>query len=206
MRVLGRSGTMSSVIIAWCAAAGMARAQEPRPISTPLTSGERELAISLAGREIVARGLRGTGPLYATDTELLRTKDERGQEDSQRHVLVTHYRYQGDLAIMSAVDLTEQSVVQVDTASHVPTHLAAEEFENARRLALADSRVRSGIGEYLERVTVEALLLHSGDPADSLFGQRVVRLLFRVGRDYLTDPVVLVNLHREQVAIEQSRR
>ncbi len=190
-------------ICTWSASA--ARAQDVSRTGSELTAQERALAISLAEEEVAGRGLRSTGPMFVTDVELIRTKDGRGEESPDRQALVTHYRYQGDLAILSAVSLSRGIVLQVDTAAHIPTRLATEEFDNARRLALADGLVRSSVEPYLERLDVEALVLHTSNPQDSLFGQRIVRLLFRVGRDYLSDPIVYVNLHQERVSVERRR-
>jgi Cu2+-containing amine oxidase len=180
--------------------------QAPTPSDQELSSGERDLAARLARQGLDQRALVQTGPLVLSRVELLRDKTQEEKGQSNRQALVTHYRYQGDLTIQSAVDLTSQRIISVDTASGVPAPLAEEEFTRARKLALADPAVRRALGDATDRVTVEPLLVRSADPKDPLFHHRLVRLLFRLGQDYLTQPVVMVDLSDGRVQVQTVRR
>ena len=94
----------------------------------------------------------------------------------------------------------------VDSVPGLPVSLSPEEFQRARDLALADERVRAALEDRGGSVVIEPLVLRPADHADSLYGHRVVRLLFRLDHDYLSDPVVLVDLTDERVLLEAARR
>lgn len=161
-----------------------------------LTSAERALAGRLS--EEAVRPLRTEAPMYLVSMELLRPK----APDDARQAVVTHYRYDRDLAILTTVDLARGRLVALDTVPHLAVAFAQEEVEAARRLARADERVRRALAPYGDRVRIEALPLRTASREDRLFGHRVLRLLFRVPRGYLEEPVVLVDLTTEEVIIE----
>ena len=52
---------------------------------------------------------------------------------------------------------------------------------------------------------VEAIQSRAASETDPLFGHRVVRLLFRVRRGWLDDPVVHVDLTAGRVLVEEGR-
>jgi len=166
---------------------------------TPLTDAEMQQAASIATGELRNRKLADDRTFFV-HAEMLHDKSAPGS----RRALVLHYRYQGDLTITTVVDLTAQRVLDVRTAAHVAAPLSQQEFEQARGLAMADPRVAEALGQNRGRVTVEPLVLHATE-GDPLYGHRVVRLLFRVERDYLSAPVVLVDLTTRQVMIEPPR-
>ncbi|MDP9191130.1 MAG: hypothetical protein M3P06_05450 [Acidobacteriota bacterium] len=160
----------------------------------PLTAAETQLAADVAGREITARNLRAEGPLYFVDVEMLRDKNA----PERRLARVTHYRYAGALTITTLVDLSAQRVVDQRTEANAITPLSAEEWEEVRRIALADPRVQEIIRPY-PNVVLEPMLLQTRSREDPIFGRRVVDLLFRVGRDYLSGPQVRVDLNDRSV-------
>ncbi|HJQ36481.1 MAG TPA: hypothetical protein VKB93_05035 [Thermoanaerobaculia bacterium] len=137
---------------------------------------------------------------YFVHAEML--QDKAG---NARLALVTHYRYAGDQTITSIVDLTARRVMDVRVTAHAGAPLSREEFDEARQLALADPAVVQALGANRDRVVVEPLLLRAPE-GDPMFGHRVVRLLFRVERDYLSAPVVHVDLTDRKVMIEPPRR
>jgi hypothetical protein len=206
LAVLAGLSTVAAMLTSLFLAAQDSQAGSERSQDQELTAEERDLAGRLAREAIQQRALVTTGPLYVSRVELLRDKVEEAKPQPARLALVTQYRYQGDLTIHVSVDLTHKLVVNVDTASGVSAPLAQEEFEKARQLALADSRVQAALKDAARRVIVEPLVVRSSDPADSLAGHRVVRLLFRLGQDYLSEPIVLVDLTRSTVLLERSRR
>jgi len=157
----------------------------------PLTAAETQAAASIALRALETNNLRGSGPLFFVHAEMLHDK----AAPNARRALVEHYRYDGDLTITTLVDLGAQRVVAQRTAAHVPTPLSREEFEQARASALGDSRVSGLLAAHRnEQVDVEPMMTFTTSPDDPFFGHRVVRLLFRVGRDYLHTPLVFVDL------------
>ena len=166
------------------------------------TAAEREVAVALAEGAIAERKLRTASPLYVTNVDLVRDKADDA-ESEERLAMVTHYRYEGDLAIQTLVNLTEKKVVSLESIPHLPTPLVAQEFSLARELALSRADVKQALEEYRDRLNVEALVVRTASEDDPLFGHRVVRLLFRVGQDYLSTPIVMVDLTEKKVIIQQ---
>lgn len=137
------------------------------------------------------------------DVELVRRKPVDGREPPPLY-RVRHYRYTDDVTITSLVDLATDRVVQQEEAAHVPVPLTGGELDEARRLVLADAAVSPQLRPHLTELVMEPLMVRTTDPRDPWFGQRVVRLLFRVARNnYLREPVVFVNLSRRTVIVER---
>jgi hypothetical protein len=178
--------------------------QDQRPLDQELTPDERKTAEQLANAAIQQRAL-AVGRMYLSGMEVLRDKAEEAKAEPQRLALVIHYRYEGDLTILTSVNLTRKSVMAVDTVRGIAAPLSDEEFAQARRLAMADPRVTRSLRGDARQLTVERLLSRSSDPRDPLFGHRVVRLLFRYGQDYVSDPVVTVDLTTGKVLVEPAK-
>ncbi len=164
----------------------------------PLTEAELKQAASIATRELQARKI-ADARTYFTHAELLRDKSS-----AVRRAVVVHYRYAGDQTITAVVDLAAQRVLDVRVEAHGSAALSEEEFHQARELALADPNVARALGGNRDRVTIEPLLLRAPE-GDPLYGHRVVRLLFRIERDYLSAPIVHVDLTERRVIIEAPR-
>lgn len=171
--------------------------------SFELSDREHKMASELAWRALREKRLQTDSPIYLILSEPVRVKDERGEEADRRLARVIHYRYEGDLGILTLVDLAQREVIEVETIPHLPLPLAEEEFEIATELALADERVQKELGEMADRVHTEALLIRAASEEDPLFGHRVVRLLFRVERDYLSEPIVEVDLTARKVTVRE---
>ena len=169
-----------------------------------LTVEEEKQAVALAEGALREKGLRTTDKLYVVGKELFRDKEAVEKGIQERKALVTHYRYDGDLAILTTVNLTRQTVINIETIPHLPTSLAPEEFEQAKSLAFKDREVKRIIANYEDRLRIEGLVTRASSAEDPLFGHRVVTLLFRVGADYLSTPPVMVDLTTETVIIETS--
>ncbi|RYY26003.1 MAG: hypothetical protein EOP62_10980 [Sphingomonadales bacterium] len=137
--------------------------------------------------------------------DLIRSKGEGDREPPPLY-RARHYRYSDDVTVTSLVDLESGRVVDQIEMPHVPVPLTPGEFSEARALALRDDRIAPGLRQYGDRLVVEPLMVRTGDSKDPWFGQRVVRLLFRVGRDYLSSPVVYVNLSKRVVILEEAHR
>ncbi len=115
---------------------------------------------------------------------------------------VRHYRYADDTVVTSLVEIESGRLVDQIEVAHAPAPLVEIELAEARRLALRDRRVTAGLGPGFERLTVEPLMVRTSDPRDPWYGQRIVRLLFRAGRNYLSNPIVYVNLTTKAVIVE----
>lgn len=197
-------------VVALLLTAAQTPAQEPEPapdsvaqadtvvLPDTLLDEERVLAVSLA--EAAVAPLRTSSPIYVVDLRLTR----RGSADQPRHALVTHYRYDGDLAILTTVDLGAQQAVTQDTVPHMDVPLAEEEVARARELALADPQVRRALGPDLEGLVVEPMIIRAVSPSDPLFGHRLVSLLLASQQGGSAE--VSVDLTAEEVWVEEPRR
>jgi hypothetical protein len=199
----------SITLLTFLGACDLRSAGDGAPVDAELTADEQALA-----RQIADEGLKKSPlyrePIYVAAVELYRVKtpedqpapDRHALVTYDRHALVTYYRYQGDLAILSFVNIRKREVIQVDAVAHLPVPLSKEEFAVARELGLGDARVKATLGVDSGKVEVESLLVRTASERDPLFGRRIVRLQFRVGRNYLTRPIVLVDLTNKSVTIE----
>jgi hypothetical protein len=166
-----------------------------------VTPAEKSLALSLTKKGFKQLALGTTGPMYLTNLELVNDKnaEERGSKD--RFALVTYYRYEGDQAILSYINLSHPQLLWQKIKPHLPTQLAPEEFQQMKALILASPEVQARLGTIFDKLEIEAMLIHPTRPQDALYGHRVVRPLFRFGQDYLDEPFVQVDLTTQQVAI-----
>jgi Cu2+-containing amine oxidase len=163
-----------------------------------LTSTEERKAMTLAEQSIDAERYRLTGKrLYAVSAEVFRDKEAEDAKGLERQALVTHYQYEGDVAIFTVVNITQSAVMNVERVPHAPVPLSQEEFVEAKQLALADPEIRDALRPYKDRLTIDPLVTRTSSEKDPLFGHRVVSLLFRVGSDYLVTPQVMVDLTSE---------
>jgi hypothetical protein len=191
------------------AAAGPAAAQTtPReelevlrtrlPQGTSRLSPEQRLeAARLALADIEARGLRTDERLYLVSSQWFHDK---GSSDLK--AVVKHYRTEGDLTLTHRINLTKGAVEWSQAAADQPVPLSQEEFDQARELALADEKVRAALGAR-KGLVVEPMVLRGGERDAQGRRHRTLRLLFKVGRDYLSRPIVFVDLTTGRVEIEE---
>lgn len=168
-----------------------------------LTDAERDLARQIAEQDLTRQKLRTDARIYAVDFELIVPKNEKGEAGRQRLARVTHYRYDGDLAIVSYVDLAARRVVQRQTVEHPSVPVSQEEFDLGKALFLKDAKVQRLIGANAKQVVPEALLMNFPDAKDPLYGHRVLRFVLRQGTQYLRKPVAWVDLTAQTVTIEK---
>lgn len=172
--------------------------------SGQLTPQEETLARTLAERELAKpeHNIGSSEKIYFTRIQLL---PDSQAETSQREAIVTHYRYQGNQAILSYVDLNTETVYKVEKVTNLPTPLAKEELQLAMELAKADARLQPLFQEYGNTLHVEGKPGGAERSTDPSRPQRQVHLLFRVGRNYLSGPRVIVDLATETVQVEEVR-
>jgi hypothetical protein len=164
-----------------------------------LTAAERATIRDLAERALKERDLI-KGKVYLTRIEVF--PDSGG---TRRHVTVTHYRYDGDLAIQTSIDLIRKEVTDVETIPHLPTSLAPEEVVEAEKLARANVEVARALARYEAggKIEVDAVIVRTAIEDDPRYHHRTVRLAFRRGRDYLLHvPFVEVDLTAGTVRVQ----
>jgi Cu2+-containing amine oxidase len=181
--------------------AGPSKAGDDPANPNVLTPAEKDLVNSLAEQALKEKGLL-QGKTVLTSLEVFR--DSRDKV-SDRRVLAIHYRYDGDLALLTSIDLGRKKVLRVQEMPHMPTSLAPEEFVLAEKLARADpavAKVLAGYGQ-AEKIEADSLAHFTADPEAPGHHHRVVRLMFRQGRTYLLyGPMVDVDLTTGQVRLE----
>jgi hypothetical protein len=163
------------------------------------TPNEESVARSLAEEAISTSNLKTDERLYYVNSELYREKNDEGKGGAARLVMLTHYRYDGDVTIKTLVSIGEKKVVKVTPIPHIPTPLSQEEFKIAKSLAAAELEIKRVIATY-PRLVFEPLVVRSLSEQER--PQRLVRLLLKVGSDYLRQPIVYVDLITKKVVIE----
>lgn len=158
---------------------------------------ERLRAVSIAEASIDDAELRTDERLYLVSVHWFHDKNS-----SDLKAQVTHYRTDGDLSIVHRVNLSSGRVEHLHQASDKATSLSREEFDIARDLALADERVQAALGKR-SGLEVEPMVVRGGTKDEKGRGHRLVRMLFKDGRDYLHRPVVFVDLTDGTVLIEE---
>jgi hypothetical protein len=178
-----------------------------QPMERPQQSASEDVppAIAARARSVAESSERMRSLLAEPRTvfigvDLIRRKGERGR-DLAPYYRVQHYRYADDTTITSLVELESGRVAEQVEAQHAPVRLSEGEFAEARELALADRRVGGAISRVRDLV-IEPLVVRTSDPNDPWYGRRVVRLLFRAGADYLSSPIVYVDLSRREVIVQ----
>ncbi len=173
-------------------------ARAGQPDTSPLSAAERAAVRELVEKDLKGRGLL-KGKTYLTRLEVL----PDNHEGTPRRAVATHYRYDGDLAILTSIDLDRRQVLEVETVPHLPTSLAPEELAEAERLAREHVEVARALARYRTiKIEVDALVTTTVDEKAFGYRHRLVRIYFRQGRDYLLyAPKVDVDLTAGKVRV-----
>jgi hypothetical protein len=146
-----------------------------------LTAEERAAARKLTEQALKERNFN-SGKVYLTRIDVFADGGS-----GERHAIAISYRYEGDLAILTHIDLGTMKVTAVEQVPHLPTSLAPEELAEAEKLARANREVGRALAKYgpEARIEVDAEIAITAVPDAPEYHHRVVRLFFRRGRDYL---------------------
>lgn len=146
-----------------------------------LTAEERTAVRNLAEQTLKERGLL-KGKVYLTRIDVYCDSDRE-----ERHAIAIHYRYEGDLAILTHIDLGTMKVTEVEPIAHLPASLAPEELVEAEKLARANREVARALARHANgpKIEVGAQLAITAVPDAPTYHHRVVRLFFRRGREFL---------------------
>ncbi|MCI0379865.1 MAG: hypothetical protein L0215_19970 [Gemmataceae bacterium] len=120
--------------------------------------------------------------------------------ETERLVMVHHYRYQGDETIFTMVNLKAAEILSQEIEAHYPTALAPGEMERALTLARADGRIQPVL--QIGNIVMEARPIQFSKAGDPLFGHRVAHVLLQRDGDYLATPVIYVDLTSETVNLK----
>lgn len=197
-------------IVFWCSGSAgaqetpdISRALKLAAVSAPLTDEEKTTATGLAQEALQSAHLFAERKMYLTDAQISRDTALEMRSIFGRRVMLTYYRYEGDLSIQVLIDLTARRVLEVKPRPHFFSPISVAESELAKQLALDDPRLSAALAPFRDRLVIEALTLRMTLPKDPLFRHRVVHLLFRSGSTYLMRTLrVLVDLTTEKVIVE----
>ena len=190
---------LTLAVLTFCAACGSVRGGASG-MPFVVTEAEQARALELLAGQASFRSFTAEGPTYLVDTQVLNDKDAEGD----RELLVTHYRTEGDLAIVSRVNLSRSEVVSIEPRAHLPVPLSREEFEIARQLALANPHVQRLIGG--REVVVQSQLSRTFDTDDPLYGHRLVHILLLAPEGYLEVRTIRVDLTTREVTVEEGEQ
>lgn len=190
----------------------------------PLTPDEESSAERIARsdnriKEIV--GEREVRLVSATPV-LIKTGESLEKIDvHQRVIEVVLFRPEGEVGARVLVNLVQNSVANVERldSRHVP--FTRDDLKDAFQLALREPQVQRALGpeaqnfhiqgqrnapsaEASENV-VSGLPIRSSDPKDPCSKHRCLQLFFRRGTDFLSEPVVTVDLTAKHVSVERGK-
>lgn len=171
-----------------------------KPAHLDLSPEEHQMVVHIAEIALKAQKLY-KGKIYLTSLEVHR--DSRDAE-SPRNALVVHYRYDGNLAIYTSINIGRKKVTKVEAEPHGPTCLAPEELARALKLVRASADVHKALAKHgpPEKFEVDALIAHTADSKSPIYQHRAVRVWFRQDRTYLLyGPMVEVDLTTETVRV-----
>jgi len=172
-------------------------------VSAPLTSEERNLAVKLAEQTLRSKKLFAERKMYLTEARFSRDTGAEVKGVFERLVVLTYYRYEGDLPMEVFINLTRQKVLAVKQLPNLMPPISPEEFALAKDMAFNHPRLKDVLARYRERLVVEPITSRSESPKDPLFRHRVIYMLFRTGSTYLIpESRVSVDLTTERVIIE----
>jgi hypothetical protein len=180
-------------------------AQQRQPLD-PLTPEERREAERIARADERVRKLLGPGG-RVNYVEFLALKSGSDSDEPSPHAEVLLLRDDAQYGVRALVQLGEKrAVVSVQRVEESTVPMTEIELQSAARLAAENAEVRAVLGTQLADLQVEGLRIFTNDKRDPCFAQRCVRLLYRMGRDYVSDPIVIVNLSKPTVLVERRKR
>jgi hypothetical protein len=187
-------------------ASGALRGQQSdtQPLD-PLTDSERAEIERLVQSDARVRDLVGAAP-RTNYVELLAMKAPDSDEPG-RHAEVLMLREDSRFGARVVVRLgPSPAVVTVERVNESAVPMTDAELQVAAKLADANADVRRALSDQRERPVVEGLRIVTPDKTDPCYAQRCVRLLYRFGSDYLSEPIVVVNLSKGSVQIQRRKR
>jgi Cu2+-containing amine oxidase len=190
----------------------------------PLTAADRALAEKIAREDSRVHELLGERPqLVSIALLFLKPEHEESAVPTKPVAIDRHaevlFRREDEAGVRAVVNLSKRSVVSAERVTTMELPLTAEDISQAAKLALADADLRSALGEELKSYSAAAeapgarikqfaitgLRLFSKGEDDPCTKHRCVQLMFRRGRDYLSDTTVWVDLTERHVYVERGK-
>ena len=195
------------------------QAQGERRALDPLTGDEQALAERIARNDPKVKELLGeTGiRLVSATPVLIKTDSPEKTNVAQRQIEIVLFRPQGEVGARVIVNLQQNRVAAVARLASDQVPFTNDDLEDAFQLALRDPEVLKALGPAAQTFrprtgppgpgaaenTVGGLPVRSPDPKDPCSTHRCLRLTFRRGTDYLSQPIVTVDLTAKHVYVEK---
>ncbi len=180
------------------------------------------MALTLAGRSMAHDGLP------AEQSEQIDANAERGALDPlekidvhQRVIEVVLFRPEGEVGARVLVNLAQNSVANVQRLDSRQVPFTPDDLKDAFQLALREPQVQRALGSEAQSFhiqgqrsappaepsenVVSGLPIRSSDPKDPCSKHRCLQLFFRRGTDFLSEPVVTVDLTAKHVSVERGK-
>jgi hypothetical protein len=191
--------------------------QERRALD-PLNEDEQGVAVRIArtdGRVKELLGEAGVRVVSVTPV-LIKTDSPEKTDVAQRQAEVVLFKPQGEIGARVVVNLRQNAVVAVNRLNSDQVPFTNDDLNDAFQLAMKDAEVLRALGpsagSFRPRVaapgaaapenSVGGLPVRSPDPNDPCSKHRCLRLTFRRGNDYLSQPIVMVDLTAKHVYVE----
>lgn len=206
MRTPRLLASLTGAILLASAAAALAQEHPAANLPVPrtgLTPEERARAIQFAVPSPPTISVFGLAPDASTPRTVISNVQAVGAGKTDRRLaIVTVYQYQGNTAVNRMVDLGSGEILNEERIPNGAAPLAPVEIEYARSLALADERVAKLVAPFHDTATLQYLLTTTADQSSPLFGKRLVNVIIKTPRGYLSGPRILVNLTDARVTVE----
>ena len=203
-----------------------ARSQQPptneRRALDPLTREEQAVAERIARNDGRVKQLLGESGVRLVSARPVLLKPEGGSPEkldlNLRQVEVVLFHPQREVGARVVVNLQRSGVVDVQQLASRQVPMTADDLADATQLALKDAEVLRMLGpaaqsfrpqtadrEAASENQVSGLPVRSTDPADPCSKHRCMDLHFRRGTDFLSEPVVVVDLTARHVYVERRK-
>ncbi len=139
----------------------------------------------------------------------------------QRVVEVVLFRPEPEVGARVLVNLGQNSVANVERLDSRQVPFTPDDLNDAFQLALRDPQVQKALGSEAQSFHVQGqrnmppaaasenvvsgLPIRSSDPKDPCSKHRCLQLFFRRGTDFLSEPVVTVDLTAKHVSVERRK-
>lgn len=185
----------------------------------PLTRDEQAVAERIARNDKRVKDLLGEAGvrLVSATPVLIKTESPEKFDVALRQIEVVLFRPQGEVGARVIVSLRKNEVVTVSRLASDQVPFTSDDLTDAFQLAMRDAEVLKALGTAAQTFrprtgppgaanaenTVGGLPVRSPDPNDPCSKHRCLRLTFRRGTDYLSEPIVIVDLSAKRVYVEK---
>ncbi len=196
----------------------------PRPLD-PLTTEEEKIAEQVALEDSRVRELLGTGRRKLVSVSLFTLKPPSTERPPDtggrpawlgRYAEVVFFRYEGESGVRAVVNLEHRKVIEAGRVESRDVPLDETDVSEALGLALRDAEVVKALGAEASRYraqvkvgaaagryVVQGLRVLGAEESDPCWSHRCLRLLFREGDVYRSEPIVIVDLTAQKVVVER---